>query len=569
VEDLLLYPIPGKYLVDTPVDVSIIVPLYKSRTVVQEQILRWPYEPNVNTEVVYVDDRCPVRSYQAVLDAWGRRKDARHRVKLVLNAENRGFGGACNTGAYHAKGKYLIFLNADTTVTPNWISPMVKLMQDPSVGIVGNLQIKENGRLHGTIDSAGSEWSWEWMNFMHIGRHIYHGEILDKPFHFLAAPKDLFEVQEREMVTGCCYGIRKSLFEEIGGFHIGYQKGYWEDSEMCMAVRSLGYKVMYQPNSVIFHKLAHSGAAKFADDNAVRFLNKWINSGRLDGLVKAKRLVPNTKVGKILVQRGAAHGDVLVAGAIAPALKKQYPGAKVYYATKCPEVLEDNPWIDGVLDHTTSGSPFQLIIDLDYAYERLPAKNILDAYAAEALVNTSDSQLFVKQELPECELPEHFVVVHAGRTNWVGRNWKASGFDSIARRIRKTGFKVVCIGSSADYLVDCDLDLRGETTIHQLAGVIAKAKMFVGIDSLPMHLTQAVGTPGVVYFGCIRPETRILRDNITPVVATDCICLGCHHRKLTPAVDNSRCLTGTLACESVTIDQIWQEVEGKLWNKNV
>lgn len=565
--DLILFPIPGRYCTESHCSVSIIVPLYKSRREIQEQILRWPNDPT--TEIVYVDDRCPQKSYQVVLDAWARRTDRSQRAKLIVSGENRGFGGACNLGAYHASGQYLIFLNADTTVTPDWVEPIVEVLEDPHVGIVGNMQIKEGGKLHGTIDSAGSEWSWEWMNFMHIGRHIHQGRILDKPFSFYMPPKDLLQVAEREMVTGCCFGIRKAVFNEVGGFHVGYRRGYWEDSEICLAIRSLGYKIMFQPNSVIFHKLAHSGVVEQANENAIRFANKWINSGHLDKYVTAKRLVPKTKIGKILIKRAAAHGDVLVAAAIAPAVKKKYPGAKVYLATSCPEVLEGNPHLSGILDHATSRSPFQVIVDLDYAYERLPAKNILEAYAIEALVDVADAELFVKQTTPQCQLPDKFVVMHAGKTNWLGRNWKAERFDSVARMIRQAGLPVVCVGTSGDSLVECDLDIRGQTTIHELAAVISKAELFVGIDSMPMHLTQAVNTPGVVFFGCIHPESRILRNNITPVVAPNCPCLGCHHSKFAPAVSNTECRTKTLACEElVSVEQVWKEVECKLCCKS-
>lgn len=287
-----VYPISGIQDHTKKFDVSVIVPLYKSNEVIVDQINSWCLDEKYSVEVIYVDDCCPNKTKSTISREWNKRKD-KHKfdAKLVIAVKNNGFAGACNLGARHSTSKYLIFLNADTVVTPNWISPMIDLFQDPSVGIVGNLQIKEGGEFDGTIDSAGSEWSWEFMNFMHIGRHFYNGEPLKKPLFPQDAPKDIMSVGEREMVTGCCFAIQRDLFNEVCGFNQGYRIGYWEDTELNLVIRSLGYKVMFQPNSVIYHKLSHSnvGLHQFHNDNKSYFINNWINNYKLDRLVKDKR----------------------------------------------------------------------------------------------------------------------------------------------------------------------------------------------------------------------------------------------------------------------------------------
>jgi GT2 family glycosyltransferase len=286
------FKIPDWFENKKDVDVSIIVPLYKSQTEVAEQIHSWDLTTDgLTKEIVYVDDASPDRSAQQVLDSWSARKgDLKGPVgRVCTRTVNRGFGAACNTGAYNSKGKYLIFLNADCTVTPGWVRPLVsRLKSDPEIGIVGNLQVKD-----GKIDSAGSEWSWESKSFPHIGRNSYKNKS-HAQFTMDNAPVDLFLPDEREMVTGCCFAMPRELFYDLEGFDIAYRKGYWEDADLCLRARTNGYKIFYEPSSIVYHKLGHSNAGghPFIKNNREYFKSRWLDSGRIDPMVKAKRSCP-------------------------------------------------------------------------------------------------------------------------------------------------------------------------------------------------------------------------------------------------------------------------------------
>lgn len=557
---MLLYPIEGVYN-DKPKLVSVIVPLYKSKDVIKDQIDSW--KEDVDHEIIYVSDRCPQNSTQAVFQAWNNRSDkSKFQVKILLSHKNRGFGGACNYGAHYALGKYLIFLNADTTVTPGWIKSMIDLFEDQSVGIVGNLQIKDGGRWHGTIDGAGSEWNWDHNNFLHIGRHSLNGKTLKKPMKWNQMPNK--NPEEREMVTGCCFAIPNNLYKQVGGFNHHYKIGYWEDSELNLTVRSLGYKVMFQPKSVIYHKLSHSNVAnhKFQNLNELFFKNKWVDSHRIDSLVKAPRIIPPTRIARILVTRMEANGDVLVAASVCAALKKKY-NAQIYFLTKCPKALKNHPFIDKIVDPIKAQRIiFQYECNLDLAYEMRPETNLLTAYAEAAGVAVGDCELTIGKQQFTTNL-EKYIVIHSGLTNWVGRQW--FGFNEIAIALRKSGHKIVCVGSENELLVDCDLDLRGKTTIQELADVIEKSELFIGIDSFPFHVAQAVNAPSVVFFGSINPVTRVVRENVTPITAKDLPCLGCHHRQLQPSIVTNKCETQNLDCEKmVTVSHFLKEVNNKL-----
>lgn len=250
-----------------PSEVSIIIPLYKSKDFILKQIENW--HDDFGCELIYIDDCCPQQSYKYIDNG-----------KILKTNRNCGYGTACNLAATYATGKYLIFLNADCIVTPNWIKPLYEYRD---AGIVGNLQLKENGN----IDSAGSEWSWKDGSFLHIGKHIYQHQLLDRPLNYL--PDDLKEVAEREMITGCCFMISANLFREVGGFDSIYRIGYWEDADLNLNIRSKGYKVLYQPNSVIYHYGGHSGGGQFFSQNKEKFYEKWVHNYVIDDYIREPR----------------------------------------------------------------------------------------------------------------------------------------------------------------------------------------------------------------------------------------------------------------------------------------
>lgn len=571
---MILYPIPGVYRNSDAFDISVIIPMYKSKEVIEDQIRRWPTtDKGLSVELIYVDDRCPTHSSQAVMQGWTKRRDAKEfNVRLVLNERNKGFGEACNTGAFYAKGRYLIFLNADTVPDPNWLWPIYELFEkDAKVGIVGNLQLKEGGEHHGTIDSAGSEWYWPERNFLHIGRHIYKGELLEKPM----SPKELpQEPVEREMVTGCCLAIRSELYKNIGGFNQSYRIGYWEDSELNMAVRDKGYKVIFQPKSIIWHKLSHAkvGQHIYHEVNKEYFLNKWDASTRIDSLVSSPRPLKRTNIRLVLIRRNAANGDVLLASGVASALKNKY-NAEIHFCTDCPSVLLHNPFIDKITDDLESFQNlhrYQYIVELDNVYERRPTVHLLESYAEQAGVQMSDMKFHFHTARPDCELPNKYIVMHPGLTAWVGRNWNEAHFNSIGQKLMEMGHQVVCIGQGADRKIEGAIDLRSRVNLYEMAWIIKNASYFIGIDSMPMHVAQVLETPGSVFFGSIDPKLRLFRDNMHGLTAPNVACLGCHHRRQPPCTSLNFCETKTFDCETkLTFEMAWEKIKERICNLNI
>lgn len=275
------------------IDVSIIIPMYKSQHVIVKQIQSWKYNNDgFNKEIIYIDDACPNRSFAKVINCWANQSNS-PPMKIILNTNNMGYGATCNIASNYASGKYLIFLNADTVTTDNWIKPLIDVLKNnQDAGIVGNLQLKQN-----KIESAGSEWSWKEGSFLHIGRSIYHGKSI-YPMTINSAPKDVLTLRTVEMITGCCFVIKKQLFQDAGKFDIGYKIGYWEDADLCMKVQEMGYKIYFTPYSKIYHEVAHSKSLQhsFKENNKKLFYQKWVNNKKINNFIKCD----NAETNKIL-----------------------------------------------------------------------------------------------------------------------------------------------------------------------------------------------------------------------------------------------------------------------------
>ncbi len=187
-------------------------------------------------------------------------------VDLVSNGRNQGFVRSCNRGASIAGGKYICFLNNDTIVSDAWLDELVTLAEsDDYVGAVGSKLIYPDGTLQeagGIIFNDGTGWNY--------GRT-----------ENAADPRYTF-VREVDYCSGAALLVRTSAFRELGGFDDAYAPAYYEDVDLCFGLRSLGYRVLYQPRSVVTHLEGISsgtdvrkGTKRFQEINRTTFVEKW------------------------------------------------------------------------------------------------------------------------------------------------------------------------------------------------------------------------------------------------------------------------------------------------------
>lgn len=198
------------------------------------------------------------------------------------NDINLGFAGNCNAGAAYVISHYdpppdiLFFVNQDVFGVPqhskHWNIPLLEAFEDEQVGIVGARLLFPDG----AIQNAG-------------GVFDSHAQ----PAHRCLGWKDIEHwecatARAVDWTTGAALAIRRELFEQLGGFNPEYARGYFEDVDLCLRAREVGYQTRIEPRCTLVHKPGSTGGSPFFQQNAMRFKREWVDSGK----VKAGTLSP-------------------------------------------------------------------------------------------------------------------------------------------------------------------------------------------------------------------------------------------------------------------------------------
>ena len=246
-------------LVSSEPMVSIIIPVYAKlefTLLLLNSIIKNP--PIISFEIIIVDDFSNDHTFDTLSKIKG--------INLIRNIENKGFIFSCNSGADHAKGKYLHFLNNDTEVLMGWLDELAETFDNfPETGLAGSKLIYPDAKLQeagGLVWKDGSAW-----NFGRLA------DPLEPQFNY---------AREVDYCSGASIMIPRDLFKKFNGFDSCYSPAYYEDVDIAFKLRSEGYRVIYQPLSVVIHHEGISsgtdltqGVKSYQDINKVKFIERW------------------------------------------------------------------------------------------------------------------------------------------------------------------------------------------------------------------------------------------------------------------------------------------------------
>ena len=183
-------------------------------------------------------------------------------VKRLLFPGRFNFSHANNLGVRKASGEYLVFMNNDIEViAEKWIEEMLYYAQQQDVGAVGAMLLYPD------------------QTIQHAGVVLGCRGTADHVLRFAPADSDGYAgslacAREVSAVTAACMMMKREDFEAIGGFNEHYFTAY-QDTDLCLAVRSSGKRIMMAPRAVLFHMESKSRGRyyDFVDRNLL--LDRW------------------------------------------------------------------------------------------------------------------------------------------------------------------------------------------------------------------------------------------------------------------------------------------------------
>jgi GT2 family glycosyltransferase len=230
---------------------------------------------DIDYEVIIVDNNTPKEEKELVYPKL--RQFPRYRI-YEWN-ENRGFPKACNFGAGKAQSPLLFFLNSDVVMQPHSGAKTVALLDDPKVGIAGMKLLfpDDSAGLNVEIRPPGK--------VQHVGIAVnIRGDLHHVLSGWSAEHPRVNRIREVHMVTGAALMIRQPLFAKASGFLEGYGMGTFEDADLCLAVREMGYNILIDTSTYATH---YTGATSEGykiqfpiNQNKFLFMQRWM--GRIE-----------------------------------------------------------------------------------------------------------------------------------------------------------------------------------------------------------------------------------------------------------------------------------------------
>ncbi len=227
--------------------VSIIIPNWNGRRYLEKCFSSLKKLNYLNYEIILVDNASKDDSVEFTRKNYPQ-------VKIIQNKKNLGFAEANNIGYQNSKGEYILFLNNDTEVKPDFLTILVKeIEEDENIGGVQPKILQMDNPQN--LDCIGG--------FLTSTGVLYH-------FGYGKAADDLKYNQKMEIfsVKGVAMLFRRRVLEKVGLFDKDFF-AYFEETDLCHRIWMAGYKIFYIPQAVIYHK--GGGTAKKIRNSIIEF----------------------------------------------------------------------------------------------------------------------------------------------------------------------------------------------------------------------------------------------------------------------------------------------------------
>lgn len=174
-------------------------------------------------------------------------------VNVIENAENLGFGRACNQAIRAATAPYVLLLNSDAELRPGALEAMAALLDaQPDIAVVGPRTRFGDGAIQvswGRFPDPLSEWQQRRLVLgtqARLAGALRHAEQIASREH------------EPDWVSASCWLARREALLAAGLFDEALFL-YWEDADLCYRLREAGWRIVFTSRAEVVH---HQGASK-------------------------------------------------------------------------------------------------------------------------------------------------------------------------------------------------------------------------------------------------------------------------------------------------------------------
>jgi N-acetylglucosaminyl-diphospho-decaprenol L-rhamnosyltransferase len=217
-------------------DVSTIVVTYNALPWLERSL-----ESVRETEVVVVDHGSTDGTLELVRE--------RFPETILVEQENKGFGGGNNAGMRVASGRWYLLLNSDAWLTPGALDALVEFAEaHPRAAVVGPRLLNPDGTLQRSVRGFPTVWRIA-TEYLFLRKLAPSSKALNA---FYAGGFDHDEPRVAEFLMGSCLLVRAEAVAAVGGFDERYFM-FSEETDWCYRLREAGWKVWFYPGAEAVH----------------------------------------------------------------------------------------------------------------------------------------------------------------------------------------------------------------------------------------------------------------------------------------------------------------------------
>ena len=475
--------------------------------------------------------------------AWLRGLQTRLPVKVVANEINRSFSQANNQGAEAATGELLLLLNNDTEPAgPHVVGHMVaRILADETVVAVGSRLVypKRKGPRRGpvsatrdlTLQHRGIAFATESGTFR--ARNIGNGE--DPLGEAASSPAEV------EAATAACLMVRRTAYEAIGGFALGYDYGQ-EDVDLCLRLRASGGRIVYEPQATVWH---NESATQKAEDGSIRAQRQLANrrlladrwAPRISRQVLLDRLAGELRwastplhVGITLTKDDpkAGWGDYYTAHELGDALAGL--GYRVSYLERhADHWYEPDPSVDVVVclldaidirrlpDGVITVAWIRNWTDRWLGHEWFDEYDIVLASSHKSKEMVDANSVHVAELMPLASNPARFTSPYprpepVADVVFTANRWgQPRGVEAVVPMLAKAGHKVAVHGKGWENVPEMAPYAKGELAYDSLPAAYQGARLLIDDTAGP---TLPYGAMNSRVFDALASGTLVITDNV-------------------------------------------------------